>query len=49
MKFQLLDLKNEAEQEVYRLIDERYRKLPKTKDGSIDFSASGFSTPGRFC
>ena len=42
MKFQLFDLKNESEQEVYRLIDERYRKLPRRKDGSIDTSASGF-------
>lgn len=42
MKFQFFDLKNEAEQEVYRLIDERYRTLPKTKDGSIDTLAPGF-------
>ena len=42
MNFPPFDLKSEAEQEVYRLIDERYRKLPRAKDGTIDFSASGF-------
>jgi len=42
MKFPPFDLKSEAEQEVYRLIDEKYRQLPKAKDGSIDSSAWGF-------
>jgi hypothetical protein len=42
MKFPPFDLKSEAEQEVYRLIDEKLRKLPKAKDGSIDSSALGF-------
>ena len=32
----IFDLKNDAEQEVYQLIDKKYRKLPRTKDGSIN-------------
>ena len=32
MKFPPFDLKTEATQEVYQLIDEKYRKLPKTKN-----------------
>jgi hypothetical protein len=42
MKFPPFDLKTEATQEVYQLIDEKYRKLPKTKNGSFDSSSSGF-------
>lgn len=42
MKIPPLDLKDEAELEVYRLIDEKYRNLPKGKDGSIDSTAWGF-------
>jgi hypothetical protein len=38
----IFDLKSDAEQEVYQLIDKKYRKLPRTKDGSINFAASGF-------
>jgi hypothetical protein len=42
MKFPPFDLKTEATQELYQLIDEKYRKLPKTKNGSFDSSSSGF-------
>ena len=45
MKIPPLDLKDEAELEVYRLIDEKYRNLPKRKDGSIDSTAWGFMMP----
>jgi hypothetical protein len=38
----IIDLKSDAEQEVCRLIDKKYRKLPKKKDGSINFAASDF-------
>jgi hypothetical protein len=37
-----LTLKAEATQEIYRLIDEKFRKLPRKADGSIDEFADGF-------
>ena len=36
MKIAVFELHNEAEREVYNLIDQKLRSLPKKKDGSID-------------
>ncbi len=41
-KIQLLNLEEEAKNEVYLLIDEHHRPLPKKKDGTIDEDAEGF-------
>lgn len=42
MKIPFFDLRNEAEQEVYNLIDQKLRKLTRRKDGSIDSGSEEF-------
>ncbi len=42
MKIPFFDLRNEAEQELYILIDQRLRKLTRGKDGSIDSGSDEF-------